>query len=97
MKSFQATDCSYLVVTRNSDSDPECERIHGTFKIRGLGSFAIENCGGCDCTVVIQKIEDSAFHSTYDESNPRTDETQLPIAVLNFLTGWPNKILKPEQ
>ena len=78
---FQSNDFSYLaVVTRNSDQ--ECDIIHGTFKLTGIGTFAIENCGGCNCHLVIKKIEDNAFHPTYDESGLLTDDSQLPIEVL---------------
>ena len=69
------------MITRKSDAAPDCERIHGTFKISGVGSFAIENTGECGVSVVIQKIEDNGGHPTYDESILPTDDTQLPVEV----------------
>ena len=69
------------MVTRKSDADPDCEQLHGTFKISGKGTFAIENTGECGVNVVTQKIEDTADHPTYDESDVETDESQLSIEV----------------
>ena len=69
------------MITRKSEAVPDCERIHGTFKISGVGSFAIENTGECGVSVVIQKIEDNVGHPTYDESILTTDDTQLPVEV----------------
>ena len=77
---FQAEDLSFLaVVTNNPNGD--CDRIHGTFKITGVGTFAIENCGDCNCNVLIKQIDDNAFHPPYDDSNIITDDSQLPIEV----------------
>ena len=84
MHFFQATDFSYLVVITNNP-DLECDSIHGTFKITGVGTFAIENCGDCNCHLVIKKIDDNALHPTYDESGLITDDSQLPIEVLSSL------------
>ena len=67
------------VVTNNPKGD--CDRIHGTFKITGVGTFAIENCGDCNCNVLIKQIDDNAFHPPYDDSNIITDDSQLPIEV----------------
>ena len=88
---FQATDLSYLtVVTNNPNGD--CDRIHGTFKITGVGTFAIENCGGCDCTLVIKQVDDNASHPPYDDSGLITDDSQLPAEVMGgqkaFITAF---------
>ena len=60
----------------------KCDSIHGTFKITGIGSFAIENCGDCDCHLVIKQVEDNAVHPPYDEVGLITDDSQLPLEVL---------------
>ena len=70
------------MVTKKSDADPDCEQLHGTFKIRGKGTFTIENTGECGVNVVTQNIEDTADHPTYEESVLETDESLLPFEVL---------------
>ena len=90
MKLFQASDCSFLAVTRKSDAnaDPDCEQLYGTFKIAGKGTFTIENTGECGVNVVVQVTDDKAGHPPYDENVLETDESQLPIEVLrtkNFM------------
>ena len=75
---FQASNFAYLVLTRNDRLG--YESIHGTFKIPGNGSYAIENCGP-GCHVVIETFGDSAEHPPYDESNLITEDTDLPIRV----------------
>ena len=71
------------MVTKKSDADPDCEQLHGTFKISGKGTFAIENTGECGVNVLVQITDDNAGHPTYDESEEVTDETELPIEVLS--------------
>ena len=82
MKLFQASDCSFAVVTKKADADTGCEKIHGTFKINGMGTFTIENTGECGVNVLVQITDDNAGHPTYDESEEVTDETELQIEVL---------------
>ena len=79
---LQAADFAYLVLTRNDRLG--YESIHGTFKIPGNGSYAIENCGE-GCHVVIEKNGDNARHPPYDESNLINDDTQLPIEVFEYV------------
>ena len=79
---FQASDFSYLVVV-NNDQDGQCDRIHGTFKITGIGTYAIENCGECNCALVLKEIDDNAIHRQYDAEGIITDDSQLPIEVLS--------------
>ena len=75
---FQASNFAYLVLTRNFELG--YESIHGTFKIPGNGSYAIENCGR-GCHVVIEKTGDNARHPEYDESNLILDDADLPARV----------------
>ena len=82
VNSFQADDCSFLAISRKSDAALDCEQLFGTFKISGVGTFAIENTGDCGFNDIIQ-VEDNVGHPTYDESILTTDETQLPIEVLS--------------
>ena len=79
---LQAADFAFLVLTRNDRLG--YESIHGTFKITGNGSYAIENCGE-GCHVVIEKNGDNARHPPYDESNLINDDTQLPIEVFEYV------------
>ena len=79
---FQAPDFSYLVVV-NNDQDGQCDRIHGTFKITGVGTYAIENCGECNCALVLKEIDDNAIHTQYDAEGIITNDSQLPIEVLS--------------
>lgn len=58
--------------------------IHGTFKIPGNGSYAIENCGR-DCHVVVEVTGDNAIHPPYNESNLVTDDSQLPAETQALL------------
>ena len=70
-------------IRRNSrNSDLECESLHGTIKLTGKATYAIENCGGCNCTLLIKKLDDGSFHQPYDESDVTTDDTQLTNEVL---------------
>lgn len=100
---FQATDFSYLVLTRNQiegrnarNSDLECDRLHGTIKLTGMATYAIENCGDCDCHLLIKKIEDGAFHLTYDESDLTTDDTQLPNEVFELFNRVDKQHFMPD-
>ena len=79
---FQADDCSFLAVSKKSDAASDCDQLFGTFKISGVGTFAIENTGDCGFNEIIQ-VQDNVGHPTYDESILTTDETQLPIEVLS--------------
>ena len=79
---------SYLSVSRNQilrrnarQANQECESLHGTIKLTGVATYAIENCGDCDCTLLIKKLEDGSFHQPYDEGGWITDETQLTNEV----------------
>ena len=58
--------------------------IHGTFKIPGNGSYAIENCGP-DCHVVVEVSGDNAIHPDYDEGNLVTDDSLLPTETQDLL------------
>ena len=80
---FQASDLSFLSLSRSQDL--ACESLHGTIKLRGVATYAIENCGECDCNVLIKKLDDGSFHQPYDESNLITDDTKLPNEVCKFL------------
>ena len=81
---FQADDCSFLTVTRTSSIEQEatqdCEQLYGTFKISGVGTFAIENNGDCGINEVFQ-VQDNVGHPTYDESLELTDDSLLSIEV----------------
>ena len=66
----------------SGNSDLVCESLHGTIRITGVATYAIENCGGCDCTLLLKKIDDGSFHEPYDESG-LTSDTQLPNKVWN--------------
>ena len=81
---FQADDCSFLTVTntagKEQDNTQECERLHGTFKISGVGTFAIENSGDCGINEVV-RVQDNVGHPTYDESFEITDESLLQREV----------------
>ena len=79
---FQAPDCSFLVITKKADVDPDCEQLYGTFQIAGQGTFSIENTGECGVNVIIQKTNANAGHVTYNERI--TDDTELPIEVRNI-------------
>ena len=84
---FQADDCSFLTVTRTSsieqDATQECEQLYGTFKISGVGTFAIENNGDCGINEVFQ-VKDNVGHPTYDENFELTDDSLLQIEVINL-------------
>ena len=76
MTLFQASDFSYLSLSRGQilrrnarQAAQECESLHGTIKLTGVATYAIENCGSCNCTLIIKKIEDGSFHEPYDESD----------------------------
>ena len=62
-----------------------CESLHGTIKIHGGATYAIENGGDCDCTLIKEKIDDGSFHQTYDESGLMTEDTLLTNEVCNDL------------
>ena len=49
-----------------------------------MATYAIENCGGCNCTLLVKKLDDGAFHQPYDESGLTTDDTQLTKEVCSF-------------
>ena len=89
---FQASDFSYLSLSRGQisrrnarQSAQECESLHGTIKLTGVATYAIENCGSCNCTLIIKKIEDGAFHEPYDESDLTQDNNQLTEKVCNHI------------
>ena len=81
---FQADDCSFLTVTKTTskakDATQECEQLFGTFKIGGVGTFAIENNGDCGINEVI-RVQDNVGHPTYDESLGITEDSLLPREV----------------
>ena len=81
---FQADDCSFLTVTntasKEQDATKECEQLYGTFKISGVGTFAIENGGECGINKVVQ-VQDNVGHPTYDESLKITEDSLLPREV----------------
>ena len=83
IKIFQAPDCSFLVITKKANADPNCEQLYGTFKIAGQGTFSVENTGECGVNVIIQKTDDNAGHPTYEERV--IDDTQLPIEVMRTI------------
>ena len=68
----------------------ECEQLHGTFKIRGVGTFAIENTGDCNSNEVIL-VEDSVGHPTYDESMGVTEDNLLSIEVNKVKRSGPGE------
>ena len=85
---FQAADFSYLVLT-NRTTEEGFRSMHGTFKIPGNGSYAIENCGR-DCHVFLRVVEgegdnathgDIVKHPSYDNSGLILDDTKLPPKV----------------
>ena len=77
---FQADDCSFLAITKKSDTASDCDQLFGTVKITGVGIFTIENTGDCGAFEFIP-VMDTVGHPSYDESVPTTDENQLPIEV----------------
>ena len=92
MTLFQASDFSYLSLSRGQilrrnarQAAQECESLHGTIKLTGVAIYAIENCGSCNCTLIIKKIEDGSFHEPYDESDLRPDDKQLTEKVCNHI------------
>ena len=93
---FQADDCSFLAITKKSDTASDCDQLFGTVKITGVGIFTIENTGDCGAFEFIP-VMDTVGHPSYDESIPTTDENQLPIEVWStrsFLT-WTSLTVQP--
>ena len=70
-------------ITRKNvrQADQACESVHGTIKLTGVATYAIENCGDCDCTLLIKKLEDGSFHQQYNESGLKKEITELPNEV----------------
>ena len=88
LKIFQASDFSYLSLSRSQtqrrnarQANQACESLHGTIKLTGVATYAIENCGDCDCTLLIKKLDDGSFHQQYDESGLKKEITELPTEV----------------
>ena len=81
------------MLRRNArQANQTCESLHGTIKLSGVATYAIENCGDCECTLLIKKLDDGSFHIPHDDRGVTTDDTQLSNEVCKLFSSASQKL-----